>query len=335
MIRIDEDKCREVAARLQRITIPASEEEGPLPYVSREQLANYYGAVVAICHQTSPLGGPVLRGRLASGEECFGWDYLRKRFAERVGTDSSLLKPSTWESMLEEQLIELLTDVEGRATLIDTRRRAGLLRDLGRQCQALHWEDLNTMYSLCGGWLNGGPYQGLYAQLSCFEAYSDPVRKKSSFFLELMRGQGGWVYSDPANLGAPVDYHEVRGHLRIGTVVVEDHDLEEQLRQRRNVSDKQDVAIRKAVYDAINLISSVHGTCDPATLHYLFWNTFRQCCSRDQQHCEECPGSCGLPQRYRHAFATTDPERCFFAPVCTSAGKPDKLIEHQHYTDYY
>ena len=52
--------------------------------------------------------------------------------------------------------------------------------------------------------------------LGNFSAYRDPVRKKSLFFLSLLRNSGLASFSDDGNLGPPVDYHEVRGHLRIG-----------------------------------------------------------------------------------------------------------------------
>jgi len=335
MVRVDEQKCKTLADHLGRVAIPEASEEGPLPGIPAELVSNFYFLVVAVCHQTSPRGGPVLKSTLSNGEEQFGWDYLRKRLAERIGADLRLAEPEVWCSVTPETLEGLLEDELGRNTLSGGVRRAELIRDLGETCKQLGMSRLEQLFTRCCGFLVGEPGGGLYDQLASFQAFQDPVRKKSSFFLELMRSQNGWTYRDPENLGAPVDYHEVRGHLRIGTVVIEDPALLGRLQAGVDVSSDEDIAIRDAVSQAIALVARLHGRSSPATLHYLFWNTFRSCCRRDHQHCDLCDTSCPLPTRYREAYNSVENARCFFASVCNSAGRAQKLIEHQHTTDYY
>jgi hypothetical protein len=150
-----------------------------------------------------------------------------------------------------------------------------------------------------------------------------------------MRSQCGWRYVDAENLGAPVDYHEIRGHLRVGTVVIRDSVLLEAIRTGREVTSEQDLAIRSAVYAAVQSISRSVGRTDAATLHYLFWNLFRRCCGRTNPHCQSCGESCGLPVRYRTAFAGATPNACLLSAVCASANTSVKLLEHLHTSDYY
>lgn len=335
MVRIDNGKCVEIASLLRRIAIPPPEEEGTLQGLSSEQLSNFYFLVVAICHQTSPVGGPVLHGILESGESCRGWDYLRKRIAERVHSDPTWTAPKRWLSTTQADLENLLADSTGQKTLTGSERRAQIVQNLGSRCIELRIDNVEELLARCEGWIAGGPCGGLYTLLSTFDAYRDPVRKKSSFFLELMRAECRWSFRDIEHLGAPVDYHEVRGHLRLGTVKIEDPQLLRNIQERREVTAEQDVAIRTAVYGAIEQISQEHGETRPAVLHYLFWNTFRCCCSREDQHCDACSSSCVLPSRYRQAFETVQVHRCVFTANCASSGKPDKPIEHQHLTDYY
>jgi hypothetical protein len=335
MVRIDEGKCLEIASLLKRITIPPPEEEGSLQGLSREQLPNFYFLVVAICHQTSPVGGQMLYGTLDSGESCRGWDYLRKRLAERVTKDPNWIEPTRWMSTTACDLEELLADSSGRKTATGTERRAEIVQNLGSRCSELGLHNADELLARCEGWIVGSPSGGLYVLLSTFEGYRDPVRKKSSFFLELMRTQCQWPFRDIEHLGAPVDYHEVRGHLRLGTVNIQDAQLLENIQQRREVTPEQDLAIRTAVYGAIEQISREHGSTSPAVLHYLFWNTFRCCCSREDQHCNHCSSTCGLPSRYREAFETAQVHRCVFTANCASSGRPEKPFEHQHLTDYY
>lgn len=334
-VKVDHNKCAEVATLLRRITIPPPEEEGDLEELSSGELPNFYFLLVAICHQTSPIGKLRLGGVLSSGTSCEGWDYLRKRLAERVSKQPLIVDPRKWRVMTADFLDDLLADETGSRTFTATDRRAELIRDLGDRFLALGITRVEELHTQCAGWLLGGPAKGLLTQLQSFVAYADPVKKKSYYFLQLMRGVCGWTYKDLQNLGAPVDYHEVRGHLRLGTVIIEKASLREKIQQKVDVDGEEDISIRRAVCDAISLISEQLVTTSPATLHYLLWNAFRNCCGRDKQHCAECSTSCLLPYRYRDAFAPVESRKCVFASICPSASRPDKLIEHQHPTTYY
>ena len=188
----------------------------------------------------------------------------------------------------DKQLGDRLTDSEGRASLIN---------DMGRIMLARSWKSANQIYDLAGGRIAGGK-PNLIGLLSQFRAYRDPVRKKIYFFLALMQNTGLWTYVDPDQLGAPVDYHEVRGHLRIGTVDVRDAVLYAKLLQGTPVTPEEDVSIRQAVHEALMFLSQRSGVRNPSQLHYLFWNVFRSCCTRENPHCYSCSPSCALPARY-------------------------------------
>jgi hypothetical protein len=191
------------------------------------------------------------------------------------------------------------------------------------------WHHLDDLYELAEGRVAiGSP--SLVSLLAHFEAYRDPVFKKSFFLLALMQNQGLWSYSDAENLGAPVDYHEIRGHLRLGTITVVNDELRQKLMMRQVVDEFEDLAIRKAVFRAIMEISDRSGIRNPSRLHYLFWNVFRSCCQRAETHCESCPSDCPLPSRYVPLAMGSDGRGCPFRTVCQAARDPDKrrLVEH-------
>jgi hypothetical protein len=85
-----------------------------------------------------------------------------------------------------------------------------------------------------------------------------------------MRNTGLWHYIDEEQLGPPVDYHEVRGHLRLGTVTITDESLCQKLLNSLPVTPAEDVALRQSVHDAIMLLSELTGLHNPSQLHYLF-----------------------------------------------------------------
>lgn len=276
-VRVDNDRCRRVASIIGAVDVPVPAEEGPLAGIIESAVPNFYFVLVAICHQTSPMGQTQLSGKLKDGTTASGWDYLRKRFLDRAVERSELLDPNAWLSTTTDAVERMFEDEDHQRTLIGSDRRAMLIRDLGQRFRALGVNDIRAVYVQSQGWLRR-PDGGMYQLLRSFEAYRDPIQKKSSFFLELARGQAGWTFKDPEALSPPVDYHEVRGHLRLGTVVVEDAGLRERLRTGADVSSVEDTDIRGAVQEAIERVSSHHGKVSCSRLHYLFWNTFRNCC---------------------------------------------------------
>ncbi|MBI4521846.1 MAG: hypothetical protein HY701_13490 [Gemmatimonadetes bacterium] len=326
---VDRDKCLEVAAALKGKPVPMDREDVSLDDLSTAA-GNFLFLTVAISHQTSPMGRRPLAGDVG-GTRRHGWDFLVARLKEAAKRDPSLLEPARWRTLTAEALENLLRDRRLGGRLTNAVERATLIRDLGDVMVRHGWSDVHSLYEA-----SGRSVRTILSALEEFQAYSDPVRKKSHFFLALMRNNGIWKYVDEEYLGPPVDYHEVRGHLRIGTVRVEAPDLLAKLRHRQPVDDEEDTAIRSAVFEAIVLIADVSGLKDASRLHYLFWHIFRSVCTREQPHCLELRRDCTLPLRYRAlAEFSTAPSRCPFSDVCMSARRSDRLNEHAFETHYY
>ncbi|MBA4189806.1 MAG: hypothetical protein C0467_17630 [Planctomycetaceae bacterium] len=332
MIQVVPDACRKVADYLRRHPIPEDVEDQMLPSVSPELAGNYLFLLVAICHQTTPQGNPPpppLVGTVA-GVSRKGWDYLSAKLQEVVTTSQELLTPSTWATVTGPDLTAIFRDATNGERLSDPEGRAGLVRDMGEKMTAARWTCLHDMQNAVGSRV-----AELLPALAQFHAYRDPVQKKSLFLLSLMRNSKLWDFPDPESLGPPVDYHEVRGHLRLGTVQVVSDVLEGKLRSQTEVTPEEDLAIRRAVFSAIMRIAE-ELKVTPSQMHYLFWNIFRTCCKREETHCAACPAGCGLVQRYRPLTVhSVGPASCPFSPVCSSAGQHLKYVEHYHRTDYY
>ncbi len=299
------------------------------------EAGNFYFLLVAICHQTSPRGRPPLEG-IVGGRHLRGWDYLSAKLASAVRDDPRLLSSGTWSRFTAEDLVDLFRDSKLGRRLTDSAGRARLIRNLGIVMQDHGWTFFEDLYRACDGRIGSG-YPNLLELLAKFDAYKDPVQKKSFLLLAIMRNTGLWSYRDNANLGPPVDYHEIRGHLRIGTVKVNDPQLRQKLLTNTPVSASDDLAIRRAVRDAIVLIAYQLGErANPSVLHYLFWNVFRSCCTQESPHCAQCTRDCPLPDRYVSLAIREDgSRRCPFADVCESANSTVRLQEHVFDTDYY
>ena len=333
-VEVDTGKCHKLALLLSSISIPIDKEDSDLPDFSQEEMGNFYLLLVAVCHQTSPPGRLPLEGTVA-GQRLRGWDYLSARLEKEAYSERALLKPIRWTSLTGEELSSLLQDSELGNRLLNPEGRAWLIRNLGSVMQAEGWSWFEEIYELCEHRVATGK-QNLLDTLAKFNAYRDPIKKKSLFLLSIMRNAGLWSYPDDSELGPPVDYHEVRGHLRVGTVKVNSEDLDRKLRNRKQVTAEEDLEIRGAVYDAIMMLSELTELRNPSQLHYMFWNVFRSCCTRGAPHCKICRSDCPLPTRYVPMAIHQDGHRqCPFSLVCDSVDISQRYQEHVFETDYY
>ncbi|MBI3463632.1 MAG: hypothetical protein HY000_11325 [Planctomycetes bacterium] len=334
LVEVNLEACQRVANWLSRRQIPPDQEEAALTGLTREEIGDFYLFLVAICHQTSPVGIPPLLGKV-DGCERRGWDYLLARFEQLVHQDRGFLSRSCWRDLSGAHLVSMFTDPSYGPRLVEAERRAELVRDIAEVMDANNWWHLEDLFRIARGRIASGE-PNLVQLLAQFEAYSDPVSKKTFFLLALMRNHRLWSYPDLDQLGAPVDYHEIRGHLRIGTVAVVSNALRDKLLQRIAVSEFEDLAIRKAVFRAIMEISELSGLHDPSRLHYLFWNVFRSCCQRNETHCDGCSPNCSLPDRYVPLALADGVRACPFRSVCEAAHDKEKrhLIEHFVSSDY-
>jgi hypothetical protein len=333
LVEIDEAKCDELARFIASKTIPLDQEESSLPGLARDSVGNFFLALVAICHQTSPRGLPPLEGEVR-GVTRRGWDYLFGRLEEAVLRDPTLAKPQRWSTLSTEDVRLIFRDANYGDRLTSPELRAELLRDLGNKMISQNIEHADQIYRLCNGRIGTGS-PNLLTELGKFRAYDDPVSKKSVFFLAVMRNFGLWRYSDDMLLGPPVDYHEVRGHLRIGTVRITDPEFRLKVLNGVEVNPSEDVALRKSVYRAIMLISEKCGLRNPSQLHYLFWNVFRTICTRESPQCFKLSVDCRLPERYMHLARVGNLKQCPFSSICVSAGAANPICEHVFETDYY
>lgn len=332
-ISVIEKQCKNVSDLLSKVNLPKDVEESKEIELEPDTLKNFYFTVVAICHQTSPINGSPLEG-IINGSYVKGWDYLSTKFQVTVKNDNSLVYPKKLSEIKSTDIIDILKDDNGNSKITDPEGRARLLRDIGEKMLKFSYSSVEDIYKESKGYLIGIHESGLLQKLSYFDAYSDPVMKKSLFFLSLMKNHSYWRYEDETNLGPPVDYHEMRGHLRFGTIKIHDKNLYIKLLKNELISEEEDIQIRKAVFDAIILISKKTNN-SPSVLHYFFWNLFRNCCSRNKTHCVACPPECRLPKRYSTLKKRLNIKNCILSKFCLSKNNKQKLIEPLVNTEYY
>ncbi len=101
-------------------------------------------------------------------------------------------------------------------TVADPQRRAALWRDLGVLLEARYRGSAATLLEASGGRLGGEG--GLLDRLSVFQAYSDPLAKKSFLFAKICERRGWLTVADPDAWEVSADNVLMRLALRSGLV---------------------------------------------------------------------------------------------------------------------
>ncbi len=101
-------------------------------------------------------------------------------------------------------------------TVADPDRRARLWRDLARGLERDHDGSAGRLLRACGGRLSGNA--GLVSLLARYEAYSDPLAKKSFLFAKIAERRGWLEVADPEHWQVSADNVLMRLALRSGLV---------------------------------------------------------------------------------------------------------------------
>ncbi|MFY9462377.1 MAG: hypothetical protein WAP51_04205, partial [Candidatus Sungiibacteriota bacterium] len=91
-VLVDDERCMRLGQFLKGLGLPAAAEEEAPCALSGRDLRMLYFIVVAVCHQTSPIGKPRLEGMI-NGELLFGWDYLVQSWMLAAKADPWILTP--------------------------------------------------------------------------------------------------------------------------------------------------------------------------------------------------------------------------------------------------
>jgi hypothetical protein len=111
--------------------------------------------------------------------------------------------------------VSAIFDVDGE-TVADPDRRAKLWRDLAQRLVRDYGGSAGDLLSASHGRLGGD--SGLLTRLTAFEAYSDPLQKKSFLFAKICERRGWLGVSDPESWQVCADNVLMRLALRSGLV---------------------------------------------------------------------------------------------------------------------
>jgi hypothetical protein len=152
---------------------------------------------------------------VVAGEGPFGGSALLWAVAlEAAASENGLLRARSLRDV-DAAGVAALFRIEGE-TVADPERRAALLRDVARGLERDHGGEARALLDATGGSLGGE--DGLLELLARYEAYSDPLQKKSFLFAKICERRGWFSVRDPEHWGVCADNVLMRLALRSGLV---------------------------------------------------------------------------------------------------------------------
>jgi hypothetical protein len=194
-----------VAARVRALA--ASYEPPGFEHVPEPDAALF---LCAVDHSTGYRGRYLVGGRGPYAGSALMW-ALGLRAAER---ERGLLTAAALRAVTAERVRRAFRI--GGETVADPERRAALWRDLAAGLEHDHGGSARALLEASGGRLGGG--DGLLALLAGYDAYSDPLKKKSFLFAKICERRGWLEVRDPDCWEVCADSVLMRLALRGGLV---------------------------------------------------------------------------------------------------------------------
>jgi len=285
--------------------------------------AMYYYSV-GICHQTYKLANPKLK--------LYGWDFLEYGFMEIAQQKPELLKSSFLVKLSSEELIQYIQpffaeDHNPKKCTLDTlNERAELWLEMAQLIHSQYVSHLEFIHN------SKQSTEYFYTKLLQTTAYSDPLQKKTSFFMKLLEDSKLIKFDKKQKMIPIMDYHMQRVLLRTGGVEVLDEKLKYKLQNREAL--KSDFEVREACIASMKIIAQTAGL-SIFKMNDVFYTLGRSCCNEKMlcqtKTCEKTPCTLSL------AVELGKHEQCIFQDICKGTTNNDyrKYWQPQVKTHFY
>ncbi len=315
MISVNTEQSKKIGKIVKTLEFkPSFYERDFVQIHSPLKMAMHFYAV-GICHQTYNLANPKLN--------LFGWDFMEYGFLDILKNDPYLLNSNEIVKLSRHKLIQRIKpffaedNIPEKCTLDNLEERADLWLDMAKKLNKHFDGKVENIFNQ-NDWKSNQNAENLYSQFRLFEAYSDPLQKKSGVFLKLIADAGLVNLDQLINVIPIMDYHMQRVLLRTGCIEVNNEELKTKLQKRQTISDDQ--ALRKACINAMKIIAEI-SDYHLFKMNDVFYTLGRSCCNEAtlcRNHvCEKTP--CTLTR----ALVLETHSRCIFEDVCFGAKNDD------------
>lgn len=230
-------------------------------------------------------GAPMLArlgGRLLKGS-----DYLWAAYRRWIEDEPDGLAAAAQARLQAAEFDFRMRDDEGRNPLPEPGRYLEAARGYGSDLQALGLSPETILSAACA---DPQPVRALLAQLDHVAGYKeDPLRKKSALLALILRERPErWLSDHGDDVPPVVDYHVQRSCLRLGLLRVADAPLRARLVARQRLEPRDEAAVRRAAFRAVERLRRQSGRSMAACDYFLFQMRHR-CPETSEPDCGRCP----------------------------------------------
>ncbi len=329
---INEYLCQKIAGKIRGTNFRTKKTLDFKPSTERENAVRLLFFFMAICHDTRGLNGKI------EGKFYHGSDYLYQCLKRQWSKNPDLFSPKHMAQISVNEFLNWLSPDKGlkNCRIRRPKERVRLLRDCGIKLLEHFDGKVTSLLQMSNGHIKRPDLKGLTSLLSIFEAYADPLAKKTMVLAKLLNEESLFAVRDPENILMPIDYHVMRVALRSGMLDINDEKLRQRLRLRRFVSKREVFAIRQACLQAYQTVANL-SNISVFDVDTLFWQIGRNCCHPSHElYCGErtCRiQHCTLLEAVEYACQG----RCILDKACTASYDSNyvRFFEPKEITYYY
>lgn len=222
------------------------------------------------------------------GDKLKGSAYLFRAYVRAVGRDETFFSTERQATLSDHELRSLFRADDGSDPMPAFELHLRLARDYGRDMLALD----KTPHSILESAQNSStPLKTFLHELDQIGGYKeDPLRKKSNLLALVLNQRPEKFLSFGEGEAVPpvIDYHTMRGCLRMGLVEILDEHLKGKITARQIVTPDEEWAIRYACYIAVEEVVRVSGKSLGAVDWFFFAYSRQQCPEMSEPVCESC-----------------------------------------------
>lgn len=304
-ISINNDLCKKVWKLIWKLKLRKSfyEREFLSLKTENEIKFRYFLFSSAICHSTY---------KIITKPNPYKWrDQLEYIFLNFAKQNSNLINPDYLANIsiedLSNQFHEIFPDSNDNKEI---QERAKFIIEISK---IVHKNFKNSVESFINSsnWYLINNWKWVYEILDNFEAFCDPNKKKTTFFLKLLTDTNLFYIKDQHNIIPIMDYHMQRVLMRMWCIEIIDNELKYKLQNRQKL--ENDNLVRNASIDAIKIISKI-SWYEILLMNDFFYTLWTSCC-RDTMLCIDkiCTKT---PCSFELALEIHNHTKCSFENIC-------------------
>jgi sugar/nucleoside kinase (ribokinase family) len=225
---------------------------------------------------------------LIDGKKQKGSDYLWQAYMRPLEVDPELYTPERQADLTRAEMLDLFRADDGSDPMPALDLHLAQARQYGRDMLALKLIPRQIIEQVQS---SPKPLKTFLELLDHVGGYKeDPLRKKSGLlaFILNQRPEGFLSFCEDEEVTPVIDYHAMRGCLRMGLVKVVDGALIEKLTSREVLLPSEEQAVRYAAYEAISQVARRYGRSMGA-VDWFFFNSRKRCPEMTEPDCQQCP----------------------------------------------